>query len=103
MDDEFSSDGAGGTGQVKVLPRALSLPHEQPQKDTGEDSGGSEHFPTTLSCALLDPTSIPVLLSCISLYPGIEGSLCGSKAGSTLCASQPRAPLDGCFPLRATP
>lgn len=47
QDDEFSCDGAGGTEQVKVSPRALSLPHEQPQKDTGEESGGSEHFPTT--------------------------------------------------------
>lgn len=45
--DEFSCDGAGGTGQVKVPPGALSLPHEQPQKDTGEESGGCEHFPTT--------------------------------------------------------
>lgn len=46
--DEFSYDGAGGTGQVKVPPGALSLPHEQPQKDTGEESGGNEHFPTML-------------------------------------------------------
>lgn len=47
QDGEFSCDGAGGTGQVKVPPGALSLPHEQPQKDTEEESGGSEHFPAT--------------------------------------------------------
>lgn len=36
QDGEFSCDGAGGTGQVKVPP-ALSLPREQPQKeDPGE-------------------------------------------------------------------
>ena len=50
QDDEFSGDGAGGTVQVKVHPGSLSLPHEQPQKDTEESRVANVCWQQALHC-----------------------------------------------------
>ena len=68
--------------------------HRRTQRRAGwRTCAGNKHFTATLSGALLGPTNTSVLLSCISLYPGIEGSLHGSEAVWTPCASPPHAPL----------